>query len=228
MLILSILFGRVNGRHARRARALAGARPDPAPPLAAAEPCAADVERCCTGPIRTIADGSVSPGRSPTTCGGLRGFGLPEASRTAFGSRHHGVSGNLAGCSLAPKDWAAATNMYAIGRNSLSNEKSYGTGLSLAAPPKTTETVKDKPYEMFDEFNHTDDSALVPSGIGMSLMSGHDLNGFAVQLFEATDQSDDSGRLLRGGEVCITAKAHASAIIFPEPEVSQCTARRPI
>ena len=81
--------------------------------------------------------------------------------------------------------------------------------------------------QMFDGNTFTDDcasAALV--GTSMSLTSGqHDPNNFGGGESEATDQFDDSDRLLQSD---ITAEAQMCVITFPESEVSPCTAELPV
>ena len=119
--------------------------------------------------------------------------------------------------------------MYTVVRNSLFNDGSLGTGSPREANPPCDACLDGphKNYEMFDGNTFTDDCALaVLAGTSTSLTSGHhDPNNFGGQKIEATDQSDDSGRLLQSD---ITAEAQMCVITFPESEVSPCTAELPV
>ena len=156
--------------------------------------------------------------------------GLPEAREdTAFGRRHHGLGGTLAWYSLVHDGRAAAIKVCTVGCHSLSNEGSYDTGFSTVAPAKPYDgcpACQHKPYEMFDDFNYTDERApAMLTVISVSYTSDqHDPNSLSVH--EQTDHSDESGRLPHGGEY-ITAESQTSATICPEPEVSPCRAMRP-
>ena len=156
--------------------------------------------------------------------------GLPEAREdTAFGRRHHGLGGTLAWYSLVHDGRAAAIKVGTVGCRSLSNESSYNTGFSTVAPAKPYDgcpPCQHKSYEMFDDFNYTDERApAMLTVMSVSLTSDrHDPNSLSVH--EAVDRSDESGRLPHGGEY-ITAESQTSATICPEPEVSPCRAMRP-
>ena len=175
-------------------------------------------------PVQThghpASDGSLAPGCS-TTSGWPRGLGLPEASVSAFDRRHDGVGGTLAWYAYAHNDRAAAINVCTVARYSLSNDGSHGTGSSTEANQTCDGYLgcPHKNYELFDDNTFTDDCALaVLAGTSTSLTSGrHDPNNFGGQKIEATDQSDDSDRLLQSD---ITAEAQLSVITFPESEVN--------
>ena len=159
--------------------------------------------------------------------------GLPEAREdTAFGRRHHGVGGTLAWYSLVHNERAAAAKVSTVGRNSLSNEGSYGTCFSTVAPAKPHVGClgySHKAYEMFDDFNYTDECAPAsPARMNISLTRDqHEPDNLAVR-FEATDQSDVSGCRQHGGEDSLLAETETTATIFPESEVSPCTATPPV
>ena len=118
--------------------------------------------------------------------------------------------------------------MCTVSRHEHSNEGSYNTGFSTVAPAKPYDgcpACQHKPYEMFDDFNCTDERApAMLTVMSVSLTSDrHDPNSLSVH--EAADCSDESGRLPHGGEY-ITAESQTSATICPEPEVSPCHAIR--
>ena len=82
---------------------------------------------------------------------------------------------------------------------------------------------------MFDDFNYTDECAPAsPARMNISLTRDqHEPDNLAVR-FEATDQSDVSGCRQHGGEDSLLAETETTATIFPESEVSPCTATPPV